>query len=101
MFNGLANVGLSLAITTTTRDRTMKTKNVSSAVLLKIIFEAYKNDPEGLLSDLELTVDAEQSLLEFAQEAVESLEMDEADANEIEYEEDLEKVPALLQTSLV
>ena len=97
----MANVGLSLAITTTTRDRTMKTKNVSSAVLLKIIFEAYKNDPEGLLSDLELTVDAEQSLLEFAQEAVQSLELDEADANEIEFDEDLKKVPALLQTSLV
>ena len=79
----------------------MKTENVSSAVLLKIIFEVYKDDPEGLLSDLELTVDAEQSLLEFAQEAVQSLEMDEADANEIEYEEDLKKVPALLQTSLV
>tara|TARA_B100000965_G_scaffold5203_1_gene4070 strand:- start:978 stop:1217 length:240 start_codon:yes stop_codon:yes gene_type:complete len=79
----------------------MKTRNVSSAVLLKIIFEAYKDDAEGLLSDLELTVDAEQSLLEFAQEAVQSLEMDEADANEIEFEEDLKKVPALLQTSLV
>ena len=97
----MANVGLSLAITTTTRDRTMKTKNVSSAVLLKIIFEAYKDDPEGLLSDLELTVDAEQSLLEFAQEAVESMELEEADANEIEFDEDLKKVPALLQTSLV
>jgi len=101
MFNGLANVGLSLAITTTTRGRTMKTKNVSSAVLLKIIFEAYKDDADGLLSDLELTVDAEQSLLEFAQEAVQSLEMDEADANDIEFEEDLKKVPALIQTSLV
>ena len=74
----------------------MKTKNVSSAVLLKIIFEAYKDDPEGLLSDLELTVDAEQSLLEFAQEAVQSIELDEADANEIEFDEDLKKVPTML-----
>ena len=79
----------------------MKTKNVSSAVLLKIIFEAYKDDADGLLSDLELTVDAEQSLLEFAQEAVQSIELDEEDANEIEFEEDLKKVPTLIQTSLV
>ena len=74
----------------------MKTKNVSSAVLLKIIFEAYKDDPEGLLSDLELTVDAGQSLLEFAQEAVQSIELDEADANEIEFDEDPKKVPTML-----
>ena len=101
MFNGLANVGLSLAITTTTRERTMKTKKVSSNTLLKIIFEAYKNDPEGLLSDLENTVDSEESLADFAQSAVECLEMDEEDEKEVEFDEDLKKVPALLQTSLI
>ena len=79
----------------------MKTRNVSSATLLKIIFEAYKDDPEGLLSDLEIAVESEQSLLDLAQESIQSLEMDEADAHEIEIEEELKKVPALLQTALV
>ena len=79
----------------------MKTKKVSSNTLLKIIFEAYKNDPEGLLSDLELTVDSEESLADFAQSAVQSLEMDEEDEKEVEFDEDLKKVPALLQTSLI
>tara|TARA_B100001250_G_scaffold359901_1_gene337046 strand:+ start:825 stop:1070 length:246 start_codon:yes stop_codon:yes gene_type:complete len=81
----------------------MATKKVSSNTLLKIIFEAYKNDPEGLLSDLENTVDSEESLVDFAQSAVECLEMDEEDekAQKVEFDEDLEKVPALLQTSLI
>ena len=81
----------------------MATKKVSSNTLLKIIFEAYKNDPEGLLSDLENTVDSEESLADFAQSAVECLEMDEEDekAQKVEFDEDLEKVPALLQTSLI
>jgi len=79
----------------------MKTRNVSSATLLKIIFEAYKDDPEGLLSDLEIAVESEQSLLDLAQESIQSLEMDEVDAHEIEIEEELKKVPALLQKALV
>ena len=70
-------------------------KKVSSTVLLALIAEAYKHDPEGLLSDLQITVDREESLIEFAQNAIEVIEMEDDD-EEIEYEEELKRVPALL-----
>ena len=73
----------------------MKTKRVSSEVLLKLIYEAYKGDAEGLLDDLRLTVEAEESLLEFAQQAVQIIELDEEE-QEIDYEEDYKRVPALV-----
>tara|TARA_B100000427_G_C15114343_1_gene422945 strand:+ start:342 stop:572 length:231 start_codon:yes stop_codon:yes gene_type:complete len=71
-------------------------KKVSSTVLLALIAEAYKHDPEGLLSDLQITVDREESLVEFAQNAIDSIEMEDDDDDQIEYEEELERVPALL-----
>ena len=70
-------------------------KKVSSTVLLALIYEAYKDDPEGFVSDLGIIVDREEGLLEFAQSAIELMEMDD-DEGEIEYEEELKKVPALL-----
>ena len=70
-------------------------KKVSSTVLLALIAEAYKHDPEGLLSDLQITVDREESLVEFAQNAIEVIEMEDPE-EEIEYEEELKRVPALL-----
>jgi hypothetical protein len=70
-------------------------KKVSSTVLLALIYEAYKHDPEGFVSDLGIIVDREEGLLEFAQSAIELMEMDDDDG-EIEYEEELKKVPALL-----
>ena len=70
-------------------------KKVSSTVLLALIAEAYKHDPEGLLSDLQITVDREESLVEFAQNAIDVIEMEDPD-EEIEYEEELKRVPALL-----
>jgi dsRNA-specific ribonuclease len=70
-------------------------KKVSSTVLLALIAEAYKHDPEGLLSDLQITVDREESLVEFAQSAIDGIEMEDPE-EEIEYEEELKRVPALL-----
>jgi len=70
-------------------------KKVSSTVLLALIAEAYKHDPEGLLSDLQITVDREESLVEFAQNAIDAIEMEDPE-EEIEYEEELKRVPALL-----
>ena len=70
-------------------------KKVSSTVLLALIAEAYKHDPEGLLSDLQITVDREESLVEFAQNAIEVIEMEDPE-EEVEYEEELKRVPALL-----
>jgi len=70
-------------------------KKVSSTVLLALIAEAYKHDPEGLLSDLQITVDREESLVEFAQNAIDVIEMEDPE-EEIEYEEELKRVPALL-----
>ena len=70
-------------------------KKVSSTVLLALVYEAYKDDPEGFVSDLGIIVDREESLLDFAQQAIELMEMDD-DEGEIEYEEELKKVPALL-----
>ena len=70
-------------------------KKVSSTVLLALIAEAYKHDPEGLLSDLQITVDREESLVEFAQNAIELIEMEDPE-EKIEYEEELERVPSLL-----
>jgi len=70
-------------------------KKVSSNVLLALIAEAYKHDPEGLLSDLQITVDREESLVEFAQNAIDVIEMEDPE-EEIEYEEELKRVPALL-----
>ncbi len=60
-----------------------------------MIAEAYKHDPEGLLSDLQITVDREESLVEFAQNAIDVIEMEDPE-EEIEYEEELKRVPALL-----
>ena len=70
-------------------------KKVSSTVLLALVYEAYKDDPEGFVSDLGIIVDREESLLDFAQQAIEMIEMED-DEGEIEYEEELKKVPALL-----
>ena len=70
-------------------------KKVSSNVLLALIAEAYKHDPEGPLSDLQITVDREESLVEFAQNAIDVIEMEDPE-EEIEYEEELKRVPALL-----
>ena len=70
-------------------------KKVSSTVLLALVYEAYKDDPEGFVSDLGIIVDREESLLDFAQQAIELVEMED-DEGEIEYEEELKKVPALL-----
>ena len=70
-------------------------KKVSSTVLLALIAEAYKHDPEGLLSDLQITVDREESLVEFAQYDIDVIEMEDPE-EEIEYEEELKRVPALL-----
>ena len=74
----------------------MASKKVSSTVLLALIHEAYKHDPEGLLSDLENTVIKEESLVEFAQSAIECIEMEDEDEEEVEYEETLKRVPAML-----
>ena len=74
----------------------MASKKVSSTVLLALIHEAYKHDPEGLLSDLENTVIREESLVEFAQSAIECIEMEDEDEEEVEYEETLKRVPAML-----
>ena len=70
-------------------------KKVSSTVLLALIAEAYKHDPEGLLSDLQIIVDNEETLVEFAQQAIEVIEMEDP-LELIQYEEELERVPALL-----
>ena len=74
----------------------MASRKVSSTVLLALIHEAYKHDPEGLLSDLENTVIREESLVEFAQSAIECIEMEDEDEEEVEYEETLKRVPAML-----
>ena len=74
----------------------MASRKVSSTVLLSLIHEAYKHDPEGLLSDLENTVIREESLVEFAQSAIECIEMEDEDEEEVEYEETLKRVPAML-----
>ena len=75
-------------------------KKVSSTVLLALIAEAYKHDPEGLLSDLQIIVNNEETLVEFAQQAIEVIEMEDEDEDGpdklIEYEEELKRVPALL-----
>ena len=76
-------------------------KKVSSTVLLALIAEAYKHDPEGLLSDLQIIVNNEETLVEFAQQAIEVIEMEDEDEEEgsdklIQYEERLKRVPALL-----
>lgn len=73
----------------------MASKKVSSTVLLSLIHEAYKHDPEGLLSDLENTVIREEGLVEFAQSAIECIEMEDED-EDVEYEETLKRVPAML-----
>tara|TARA_B100000287_G_scaffold340263_1_gene326651 strand:- start:1025 stop:1252 length:228 start_codon:yes stop_codon:yes gene_type:complete len=70
-------------------------KKVSSTVLLALIYEAYKHDPEGFVSDLGIIVGNEESLLEFAQQAIEMIEMEDEE-EEIEYEEELKRVPSLL-----
>ena len=70
-------------------------KKVSSSVLLALINEAYKHDPEGLVDDLRIIVNSEESLLDFAKSAIELMEMEDEE-EEIEYEEELKKVPALL-----
>tara|TARA_R100000781_G_scaffold110636_1_gene76223 strand:+ start:11151 stop:11423 length:273 start_codon:yes stop_codon:yes gene_type:complete len=76
----------------------MTVKRVPSSFLLRIIFEAYKDDPEGLLSDLEIHVDREESLEQFAQDAINCLEMDEEDQEPIiEYNEGLKKVPSIAE----
>ena len=82
--------------TTTLENLTMASRKVSSTVLLSLIHEAYKHDPEGLLSDLENTVIREESLVEFAQSAIECIEMEDEDEEEVEYEETLKRVPAML-----
>ena len=78
----------------------MAIKKVSSTVLLRLVYEAYKNDPEGFVSDLGIIVDNEQTLVEFAQQAIELIEMDDEEEEGpdklIEYEEELSKVPTLL-----
>ena len=74
----------------------MASKKVSSTVLLSLIHEAYKDDPEGLLSDLEIAVAREESLVEFAQNAIDCIEMEDEDEDEVEYEETLKRVPAML-----
>ena len=73
----------------------MASKKVSSTVLLSLIHEAYKHDPEGLLSDLEIAVGREEGLVEFAQSAIECIEMEDED-EDVEYEETLKRVPAML-----
>ena len=70
-------------------------KKVSSTVLLALVYEAYKHDPEGFVDDLRIIVENEESLLDFAQQAIEMIEMDD-DEGEIEYEEEFKKVPTLL-----
>tara|TARA_Y100001963_G_C6497988_1_gene316558 strand:- start:160 stop:390 length:231 start_codon:yes stop_codon:yes gene_type:complete len=74
----------------------MASKKVSSTVLLSLIHEAYKHDPEGLLSDLEIAVAREEGLVEFAQSAIDCIEMEDEDEEEVEYEETLKRVPAML-----
>ena len=74
----------------------MASKKVSSTVLLSLIHEAYKHDPEGLLSDLEIAVAREEGLVEFAQSAIECIEMEDEDEDEVEFEETLKRVPAML-----
>ena len=78
----------------------MAIKKVSSTVLLRLVYEAYKNDPEGFVSDLGIIVDNEQTLVEFAQQAIELIEMDDEEEEGpdklVEYEEDLPKGPSLL-----
>ena len=73
----------------------MKTKKVSSNTLLKIILASYKDDPEGLLSDLEITVDAEESLQEWANGCLTCLE-DEDDEAEVDYDEAEKRQVALV-----
>ena len=73
----------------------MKTKKVSSNTLLKIILACYKDDPEGLLSDLEITVDAEESLQEWAIGCLNCLE-DEDDEAEVDYDEAEKRQVALV-----
>jgi len=82
--------------TTTLENLIMASKKVSSTVLLALIHEAYKHDPEGLLSDLENTVIREEGLVEFAQSAIDCIEMEDEDEEEVEYEETLKRVPAML-----
>jgi hypothetical protein len=82
-------------VTTTLDNLIMASKKVSSTVLLSLIHEAYKHDPEGLLSDLENTVIREEGLVEFAQSAIDCIEMEDED-EDVEYEETLKRVPAML-----
>ena len=70
-------------------------KKVSSTVLLALVYEAYQHDPEGFVDDLRIIVANAESLLDFATQAIEMIEMEDDDG-EIEYEEELKKVPALL-----
>ena len=70
-------------------------KKVSSTVLLALVYEAYKHDPEGFVDDLRIIVENEESLLDFAQQAIEMIEMDDEEG-EIEYEEEFKKGPTLL-----
>jgi len=74
----------------------MASKKVSSTVLLSLIHEAYKHDPEGLLSDLEIAVAREEGLVEFAQNAIDCIEIEDEDEEEVEFEETLKRVPAML-----
>jgi|TARA_Y100001970_G_scaffold203321_1_gene247473 hypothetical protein len=52
----------------------MKNKKTSTTALLRIILEMYKGDPEGLLEDLEITCDRDESLKDWAQGCLEALE---------------------------
>ena len=78
--------------------KNMLTKKISSNACLRIILEAYRHDPEGLLSDLEIIVESDEGLVEFAQSAVESIQLNEEDEYEIEADtqEHNKKVAALV-----
>ena len=52
----------------------MKNKKTSTNALLRIILEMYKGDPEGLLDDLEISVEQGDSLKDWAQGCLEALE---------------------------
>ncbi len=48
------------------------------------------------MSDLEIAVAREEGLVEFAQSAIDCIEMEDEDEEEVEYEETLKRVPAML-----
>ena len=52
----------------------MKNWKTGTIARWRVVLEMYKGDPEGLLEDLEITCDRDESLKDWAQGCLEALE---------------------------